>query len=260
MRYFGYIRVSSRDQDPERQREALQEYAQKQGIEYEAVFEDRTSGKDFAREQYQLLKQTAAPGDKIIIKELDRLGRSYKEMKQEMSHFKNRKITVVVLDLPVFSDTVQDESLAELLNSIMLELLGYISEKELEHIKRRQKEGIEKAKKQGKKFGRPKRQLPGGFEKYYEMWQKGEITAVEFARLIGVSRRTVYRYIEKYEAEIKADAVQQHNSQLDESEEKSAGKDVQEDVSPGANQPGGFYCRALKINNKKAPTRNFEEG
>ena len=201
--YYGYIRVSSLEQNLERQREALARYAKDNNMDYDVIFEDKATGKNFDRKQYQALKRTVTNGDTIVIKELDRLGRNYMEIKEELSYFKNKGVKVEIIDMPVFN--IEDETLSELLNNLMIELLGYITQKEVESIRRRTQEGIERAKAQGKHIGRPKitlNDLTKDFYKWYPEWQKGKITAVDFAKLVGVSRTTIYRYIDMYEKKL----------------------------------------------------------
>lgn len=197
---YGYIRVSTKDQNTDRQYQALKEYAEHHKFQYAAIFEDRLSGKNFDRPQYRALKEIVKMGDVIIIKELDRLGRNYEEIKKELAEFSLKGIKVRILDMPLFN--VEDPTLNSLLNNLVVELLSYIAQKEREKIQARVKEGLKNAKEKGIKLGRPSRTLPSNFEKYYKKWRAGEVTAVEFAKLIGVSRVTLYRYIKDYEEEV----------------------------------------------------------
>jgi DNA invertase Pin-like site-specific DNA recombinase len=205
MAFYAYIRVSTREQSTDRQHQALNEYSKLNGIKI-ASYEDKASGKDFDRAQYQALKQTAKSGDTIIIKELDRLGRNYEEIKKELAHFQAAGIKVRILDLPLLD--VKDETLSALLNNLMIELLSYIAQKEREKTISRVREGVAYAKKNGTKsgipFGRPAVDLPEKFEKYYQQFKAGEIIGEEFARLIGKSRSQLYRYIREYEKNKKA--------------------------------------------------------
>lgn len=198
--YYGYVRVSSREQNEGRQIDALKKYEVEKGVTFETIFIDKASGKNFERLQYKVLKKIALPGDVIVIKELDRLGRNedYEEIKKELIYFNNRNIKVVILDLPVFN--IDDPSLNKLLNNLVIELLSYIAHKEREKIIQRVKEGLKRAKQQGKTLGRPKRTLPKEFEKYYLKWKCKEINGVEFAKLLNISRTTLYRYIELYKS------------------------------------------------------------
>jgi DNA invertase Pin-like site-specific DNA recombinase len=205
MAFYAYIRVSTREQSTDRQHQALNDYAKSNGIKI-TPYEDKASGKDFDRAQYQALKQVAKSGDIIIIKELDRLGRNYEEIKKELAHFQSAGIKVRILDLPLLD--VKDETLSALLNNLMIELLSYIAQKEREKTISRVREGvayaIEHGTKSGIPFGRPAPVLPEKFEKYYQQYRGGEIISDEFARLIGKSRSQLYRYIREYEKNKKA--------------------------------------------------------
>lgn len=194
---YGYVRVSTKEQNEGRQLTALQSYALERNLKYDGLYVDKSSGKDFNRLQYQALKNTVAIGDTIIIKELDRLGRNYEEIKRELSELHARDIKVIILDLPVFN--VEEKSLNNLLNSLVIELLSYIAQKEREKIQERVKEGLSRAKSEGVKLGRPGKELPKDFIKYYNMWNEKKINGVEFANLLKVSRATLYRYINLYE-------------------------------------------------------------
>ncbi len=194
---YAYIRVSTKEQNTDRQHEAIKEYAKANSLKYKAIFEDKSSGKNFDRPQYQALKETVKTGDTIIIKELDRLGRNYEEIKQELAEYSLKKVKVIILDLPQLN--VEDTTLSSLLNNLVIELLSYIAQKEREKIHSRVMEGLQNAKEKGVRLGRPERTLPKDFEKYYKKWKAGEITAVEFSKLLNISRATLYRYIKEYE-------------------------------------------------------------
>ncbi|WP_414628128.1 recombinase family protein [Natranaerobius thermophilus] len=196
--YYGYIRVSTDEQNESRQLQALKQFEKDHEVKL-TIFMDKLTGKCFSeREQYQALKKVVAPGDVIVIKELDRLGRTYDQIKQELTEFRNINVQVVILDLPTFTD-VKDQKLGKLLNNLMVELLSYFAEKEHERITERVREGVRQAQKEGKPIGRPKRKLPKNFSKWYPEWKNGDMTAVEFARIMGVSKPTIYRYIRHYE-------------------------------------------------------------
>lgn len=201
MSIYGYIRVSSQDQNTDRQHEALKEYAKTNNIKFKTVFQDKASGKDFDRPQYQALKNSLKPGDTLIVKELDRLGRNKDLIKQELDYFKQQKIRVKILNIPTTLIDLPKESdwVFEMINNILIEVMGAIAEEERNKIHLRQAEGIAAAKEKGVKFGRPERSLPKDFEKYYKKWKADEITAVEFSKLLGVSRATLYRHIKEYE-------------------------------------------------------------
>lgn len=196
MKIYAYIRVSTKDQNMDQQHEALKEYAQSHNIKYEAVFEDKASGKDFERSQYKALKQVVKKADIIVIKELDRLGRNFMDTPKELQYFFEKGIKVVILDTPLIN--TGDDKLDYTINNMLIGFLSYIADKEREKIRSRVKEGLKSAKNKGIKLGRPRRKLPKEFEKYYNKWDAGIITAVEFSKLLGISRSTLYRYIKDY--------------------------------------------------------------
>ena len=193
---YAYIRVSTKDQNTDRQHEALKEYAKANNLKYKAIFEDKSSGKDFDRTQYKALKEIVKAGDTIIIKELDRLGRNFMDTPKELQHFLERKIKVIILDTPLIN--TGEEKLDYTINNMLISFLSYIADKEREKIQGRVKEGLVNAKAKGVKLGRPERKTPKDFEKYYTKWEAGEITGVEFAKLLNMSRATLYRHIKDY--------------------------------------------------------------
>lgn len=194
---YAYIRVSTKEQCTDRQHEALKEYAKANKLKFKTIFEDKSSGKDFERPQYQSLKEIVKAGDTIVIKELDRLGRNFMDTPKELQYFFERNIKVVILDTPLIS--TGDDKLDYTINNMLIGFLSYIADKEREKIQCRVKEGLVNAKAKGIKLGRPERTLPKEFEKYYKKWKAGDITAVEFSKLLGVSRATLYRYIKEFE-------------------------------------------------------------
>lgn len=198
-RIYGYIRVSTKEQNLDRQREALEEYAQKRGIEYNSIFEDKTTGKNFNRGQYNTLLSIVKSGDTIVIKELDRLGRNFIETPKELQRLFEKKVNVEILDTPLLH--TGDEKLDYTINNMLIGFLSYIADKERKKIKLRVREELKIAKDKGIKLGRPERKLPQNFKKYYDRWKSNDITAIEFSKLLSVSRATLYRYINKYEVE-----------------------------------------------------------
>jgi DNA invertase Pin-like site-specific DNA recombinase len=144
------------------------------------------------------MKEIIKHDDMVVVKELHRLGRNYEEIKQELQEFKNRNIKIVILDLPMLQGS-NDVLLYTVLQDMIILIMGYVAQKEREKIQGRVKEGLQNAKYNGVKLGRPERKIPRDFEKYYKRWKTNEITAVEFSKLLGVSRATLYRYINDYE-------------------------------------------------------------
>lgn len=197
---FGYVRVSSKEQNENRQVKALKDFCNE--LKYENIYIDKESGKDFNRDKYQELKKILRKGDTLIIKELDRFGRNKEEIKNELNYYKEKKVRVKILNIPT---TLMDfpegsEWVFEMINNILIEVLGAIAEEERNKIRARQREGIEIAKKEGKYKGRPQSDLPQGFEKLYKQWKDDSITAIQFTKLLGLkSRTTLYKYIKRYE-------------------------------------------------------------
>lgn len=201
---FGYIRISSKDQNPERQIEALKEYEKE--LKDENIYMDKQSGKDFNRGEYQELKKVLRKGDTLIIKELDRLGRNKEMIKEELSWLNEKGVRTKILDIPTTLIELPEENawVIKMVNNILIEVLGAIAEEERIKIRERQKEGIAIAKKQGKYKGRKPKELPKNFPSLYNRWKEGAITAVEFTKLLGYkSRNTTYKKIRQYEENIK---------------------------------------------------------
>ena len=193
-RVYGYARVSSTEQHLDRQIEALSAY----GVEDRHIITDKLSGKDFSRPGYQTLKgQLLREGDVLVIKELDRLGRNYEQIKTEWYELRQMGVDIVVLDMPVLTTTDKSDLEKVLIANIVFELLSYLAEKERIKIKTRQAEGIATAKSKGVKFGRPKAKLPTGFAEEVRKWQAGEQTATETMSKLGLKRTTFYKLVKE---------------------------------------------------------------
>ncbi len=193
-RIYGYARVSSTEQHLDRQIEALSAY----GVEDRHIIADKQSGKDFSRPGYQTLKgQLLREGDVLVIKELDRLGRNYEQIKSEWHDLRQMGVDIVVLDMPVLSTADKSDLEKVLIANIVFELLAYLAEKERIKIKTRQAEGIAAAKQKGVKFGRPKAKLPTGFAEEVRKWQAGEQTATETMAKLGLKRTTFYKLVKE---------------------------------------------------------------
>lgn len=198
-RVYGYVRVSTKDQNLDRQINALTEF----GVPKENIKADKESGKDFNREQYQLLKNDILrSGDTLVIKELDRLGRNKEMIKEELSYYKQEGIRVKVLNVPTTLMDIPEgqEWIIDMINNILIEVLGAVAQNERQKIKERQAEGIAAAKKKGKSFGRPKAEYPIMFEEYYKKWKDGEITATKCMELLQLKRTTFYKLVKEYES------------------------------------------------------------
>ena len=190
-RTFYYARVSTREQNLDRQLEAFK----KLGAQEREIITDKESGKDLDRPGYQALKTTILrPGDTLIIKSLDRLSRSKADIRNELQWCKDNHIRLKVIDLPT---TMMDlprgqEWVFEMVNNILIEVLGTIAEQERLTIRQRQREGIEAAKAKGKHLGRPVMALPDNWESVIALWHTGQITAREAMRQTGLRRSTFY--------------------------------------------------------------------
>ena len=191
---FGYIRVSSKDQNLARQIDSLRQYVANE----RDICADKLSGKDFNRPAYQALKNVVRPGDTIYIHEMERLGRNKEEIKNELEYFKNKGVFVRILNLPTtlidYSqfDSKLQKMLMEMVNNILIEVLATMAETERENIRKRQREGIDAAVKRGVKFGRPEKQLPDCWPEDRAKWEAGEVTAVSLMKKYGMASSTFY--------------------------------------------------------------------
>jgi DNA invertase Pin-like site-specific DNA recombinase len=200
---FGYIRVSSKDQNIDRQLNEMLEL----GINERDIFIDKESGKNFNRPQYKALKQCLRGGDLLYIKSIDRFGRNSKEIKKEWEIITSEiKADIRVIDMPLLDTTQHKDTLGTFVSDLVLQVLSFVAEKEREDIKRRQREGIESARAKGKYLGRPKISLESLNEKQkailktkYESWKKNEITAVEFMNKMDLKKNTFYKIMKEYE-------------------------------------------------------------
>jgi len=190
---YAYLRVSSTDQNLDRQLEAVKNYRPE--LEDENIFADKQTGKNFEREEYQKLKSILKKGDELIIKELDRLGRNKDAVKEEMKWFKDNGIAVRILDVPsTLIDFQGQDWIADMVNNIIIEVLAAMAEQERLKIKKRQKEGIAIAKAKGVRFGRPKKEL-FEFEKILKKQKEGLISITQACKELGISRTQWYRLI-----------------------------------------------------------------
>jgi DNA invertase Pin-like site-specific DNA recombinase len=197
-RIFGYARVSSKEQNLDRQIISLQKY-----VEAERIVVDKASGKDLGREGYQALKGALGlrAGDTLYITSLDRLSRNKSDIKKELEWFKNSNIRLMILDLPTSMIEVPEgqEWIIDMVQNILIEVIASIAEQERITIRKRQREGIEAAKKKGKHMGRPVVKMPEQFGTVYEEWKRGMITAQKAMKVLGLSRSTFYRMVRVYD-------------------------------------------------------------
>lgn len=194
---YGYARVSSRDQNLDRQLDALEQF----GITGKMVYADKASGKDFDRPAYRRLMRKLRPGDVMVVKSIDRLGRDYEEIIEEWRIItKERKAAIVVLDMPLLDTREQRNGVTGMLIAdIVLELLSYVAQIERENIRQRQAEGIAAAKARGVKFGRPRKEKPPCWEEVRAWYEAGLLSRREAARRCGVCKSTFEKWvIERY--------------------------------------------------------------
>lgn len=190
MKKYAYVRVSSRDQNEARQLAALEKYE----IPRKNIFIDKVSGKNFKRLDYQRMVRRLKPGDLLVIKSIDRLGRNYDEIIEQWRHLtKSKKVDIIVDDMPLLNTTYAKDILGTFIADLVLQILSYCAHTERENIHIRQAEGIEEAKKRGVKFGRPRKELPPEFPDWYVQWRNREITGDELAERCNMALGCVYR-------------------------------------------------------------------
>jgi len=186
---YGYIRVSSRDQNEERQVRAMEEF----GIPQSNMILDKQSGKDFDRPGYKKMIRKIKPGDTLVIKSIDRLGRDYNEILEQWRMItKDKQADIVVLDMPLLDTRSGRDLTGTLIADIVLQLLSYVAHTEREFIKQRQREGIESARANGVHLGRKAIERPSNYIEVKEAWIRGDITGRQAASMLGVSH-TLFR-------------------------------------------------------------------
>lgn len=194
---YGYVRVSSKDQNIDRQMAAMEDV----GIPKNKIYVDKSSGKNFERTSYKRLIRRVKPGDKIFVKSIDRLGRNYDEILEEWRFLtKQKDVDIVVIDLPLLDTRNQVNGLTgKFIADLVLQILSYVAEIERDNIHQRQAEGIRSAKEKGVKFGRPSLEIPEGFDKIYKLWCTDDISLRGAAKQLGTSHHTVKKWIDRYE-------------------------------------------------------------
>ncbi len=187
---YGYARVSTRGQKEDRQVAALREF----GVAPEHITVEKQSGKNFDRPLYQRLVQAFQPGDILVVKSIDRLGRNYDEILEQWARItKTRRAAIVVLDMPLLDTREGRDLTGTLVADIVLQLLSYVAQTEREFIHQRQAEGIAAALERGVRFGPERIPMAEGFEELAEDWRNGHVTATEAGRQLGISRKTFTR-------------------------------------------------------------------
>lgn len=192
---YGYARVSTKDQNTDRQLEALIE----SGVDEQKIFVDKATGSNFDRVAYKEMIETLKRNDEIFVKSIDRLGRDYDEIIQQWNIItKKIEADIVVLDFPLLDTREKIDSLTgKFLSDMVLQVLSYVAEIEKDNIKQRQREGIRIAKEKGIKFGRPKNKRPKNYDKVEKEWREGKISLREGAKKLKISHTTFYSWIKK---------------------------------------------------------------
>ena len=189
MTVYGYIRVSTREQNEDRQVIALQEMA----VPQQNIHMDKQSGKDFERPQYKKLLRRLKKDDLLYIKSIDRLGRNYKEILEQWRVLTREKgVDIVVLDMPLLDTRRGKDLMGTFLSDIVLQVLSFVAENERSNIRQRQAEGIAAARARGVRFGRPAKPLPENFHAVYQDWRGKKITLRQAAEACGMPEGTFY--------------------------------------------------------------------
>ncbi|MGG3641441.1 recombinase family protein [Bacillus gobiensis] len=194
MKRFGYIRVSSNDQNEDRQVETMK----KEGIDDRDVFVEKMSGQSFERPKYQLLKQLVREGDEIVFDSITRMGRTMNETLKEYEWFVENGVSLKFIKEPMINTSnEQEDIIKQAIQRVILTVLAAFAEKERIDIKIRQAEGIKAAKAKGKHLGRPKAVITPEFEQAYKKWSMKEISAVEAIKMANMSKTTFYRKVKE---------------------------------------------------------------
>lgn len=191
---FGYVRVSSKEQNEDRQLIAFKDFV----IDERDIYIDKQSGKDFNREQYNILKHILRENDVLVIKSIDRLGRNYNMIIDEWKDIiKNIKADIVVLDMPLLDTRNNKDLLGTFISDLILQILSYVAEQERTFIRQSQKEGIAAAKNNNVKFGRPKIEKPQNFDIVVNKWKNKEIKTKEAIEILGLKPNTFYNLVKE---------------------------------------------------------------
>lgn len=191
MERYGYVRVSTKEQNPERQFLAMR----RQQIKQKNIYLDQMSGQDFSRPQYLELLNCLKKGDVIVVTSIDRLGRNYEEILEQWRHItKVIGADIQVIDMPLLNtDSFPTDLTGTFIADLVLQILAYVAETERAFIRQRQAEGIAAAKRKGTHFGRRKNDVPDEFDRYYRLWREGKLSIREAAKELHMSHSTFYR-------------------------------------------------------------------
>lgn len=192
---YGYVRVSSTDQNEERQMVALAEA----GVPKKNIFMDKQSGKSFDRPQYKKMVKKLKSGDLLYVLSIDRLGRNYEEIQNQWRIItKEIEADICVLDMPLLDTRQGKDLMGTFIADLVLQILSFVAQSERENIKKRQEQGIAAAKAKGVRFGRPEIPVPDNFEKLVKDWEKKRISFEEILKLCNMSEATFYRKLREY--------------------------------------------------------------
>lgn len=195
MKKYGYVRVSSIDQNEDRQ------LLEMKRVQVDEIFVDKQSGKDFNRPQYNELLNQLKQGDLLYVMSIDRLGRNYKEIQEQWQLLtKQKEIDVVVIDMPLLDTTTAKDLLGTFIADLVLQVLSFVAQNERENIRKRQEQGIKAAMQKGVKFGRPVIKAPDNFDALVRQWRRGLISSDEAARRCDMSIATFYRRLREQKA------------------------------------------------------------
>ena len=195
MTIYGYVRVSSTDQNEDRQMAAMQ----KKAVPPQNVFVDKLSGKDFKRPEYRRMVQKLKEGDLLYILSIDRLGRNYEEIQEQWRVLtKEKGIDVSVIDMPLLDTRQGQDLMGTFIADLVLQILSFVAQTECENIKKRQAEGIAAAREKGVKFGRPEIAVPADFGQIVGKWEKRQLSFQEVLKRCGMSEATFYRRLREY--------------------------------------------------------------
>jgi DNA invertase Pin-like site-specific DNA recombinase len=194
---YGYIRVSSTDQNEDRQRIAIAA----KDVPDKNVYMDKQSGKDFDRPQYKKLVRKLKPGDTLYVLSIDRLGRNYKDVQEQWRIItKEKGADVCVIDMPLLDTRTAKDLMGTFIADLVLQILSFVAENERANIKKRQEQGIAAAKARGVRFGRPEKCVPENFVEIVQKWEQHDLSTRDALRLCDMSRATFYRKIRENEA------------------------------------------------------------
>jgi DNA invertase Pin-like site-specific DNA recombinase len=195
MEIYGYVRVSTADQNEDRQMLTMSELT----IPEKHILVDKQSGKDFDRPAYKALLKKLKPGDLLYVKSIDRLGRNYEEIQHQWRILtKERGVDIVVLDMPLLDTRLNKDLMGTFIADLVLQILSFVAHSERDNIKKRQAEGIAAAKAKGVRFGRPAIKSPDDFAEIVKLWERGKLPLSEALARMGLKETTFYRRLREY--------------------------------------------------------------